>query len=64
MNWIWNYFTYDYTMRLIVYARKAKEVIEREERANVTHLGEDLLPLVHQEKAAISKEQTKQIAQQ
>lgn len=31
-NWIWNYFTYDQSFRLIVYARKAKVVREQEER--------------------------------
>ncbi len=30
LNWIWNYFTYDQSMRMIVYARKAKEIRERE----------------------------------
>lgn len=51
LNWIWNYFTYDYTMRLIVYARKAKEIKDRELRERETHLGEDILPpLVQQHK--------------
>lgn len=48
LNWIWNYITYDYTMRLIVYARKAKEVKEREEREAQTHLGEDILKKSHE----------------
>lgn len=30
LNWVWYYFTYDQSMRMIVYARKAKEVRERE----------------------------------
>lgn len=44
LNWIWNYFTYDQSMRMIVYARKAKEIRDREELEARTHLGEDLLP--------------------
>ncbi len=43
LNWIWNYITYDTSIRLIVYARKAKEVKERELRESQTHLGEDVL---------------------
>ncbi len=31
-NWVWNYITYDQSFRLIVYARKAKEVREQEEQ--------------------------------
>ena len=42
LNWIWNYFTYDQSMRMIVYARKAKEILEREEIEATTHLGKDL----------------------
>lgn len=30
LNWVWNYFTYDQSMRMIVYARKAKEIRDRE----------------------------------
>ena len=30
LNWIWNYFTYGQSMRMIVYARKAKEIRDRE----------------------------------
>lgn len=48
LNWIWYYVTYDYKMRLIVYARKAKEVREREEREAQTHLGEDILKNYHE----------------
>lgn len=43
LNWIWNYLTYDQSMRMIVYAKKAKEVREREEKEATTHLGEDVL---------------------
>lgn len=43
LNWIWNYFTYDQSMRMIVYARKAKEIRDREVVEATTHLGKDLL---------------------
>lgn len=43
LNWLWNYMTYDQSLRMIVYAKKAKEVREREAREAVTHLGEDIL---------------------
>ena len=42
LNWMFNYFTYDQSLRIIVYARKAKEVREREEREAQVHWGEDL----------------------
>lgn len=45
LNWVWNYLTYDQSMRMIVYAKKAKEVREREEKEARTHLGEDILPI-------------------
>lgn len=41
-NWFWNYITYDYSIRLIMYPRKAKEIIERENREARTHWGENL----------------------
>lgn len=43
LNWVWNYFTYDQSLRMIIYARKAKEVIDREKVEATTHWGEDLL---------------------
>ena len=43
LNWIWNYFTYDQSMRMIVYARKAKEIRDREAVEATTHLGKDLI---------------------
>ena len=43
LNWLWNYLTYDQSLRMIVYARKAKEVKDREYREATTHLGEDLV---------------------
>lgn len=42
LNWVWNYFTYDQSMRMIIYARKAKEVREREIIEATTHWGEEL----------------------
>lgn len=42
-NWFWNYITYDGSLRLIVYGRKAKEIQEREERESTTHRGDDIL---------------------
>ena len=42
LNWMYNYFTYDQSLRIIIYARKAKEVKEREEREARVHWGEDL----------------------
>ena len=43
LNWLWNYLTYDYSLRLIIYARKAKEIQERDIREATTHFGEDIL---------------------
>ncbi|MBO5698413.1 MAG: NAD(P)/FAD-dependent oxidoreductase [Bacteroidaceae bacterium] len=43
LNWMWNYFSYGQSLRLIVYAKKAKEVEEREERLASKHWGKDLL---------------------
>ena len=42
LNWVWNYFTYDQSMRMIVYARKAKEICDREAVEATTHWGNDL----------------------
>jgi NADH dehydrogenase len=42
LNWIWNYFNYNQSLRMIFYPKKAKEVIDREAREAVTHWGEDL----------------------
>ena len=43
LNWLWSYLTYDYSLRLIIYARKAKEIQERDIREATTHFGEDIL---------------------
>ena len=40
LNWMWSYLTYDRSFRLIVYARKAKEVVDREKREAEVHWGE------------------------
>lgn len=64
LNWIWNYITYDYTMRLILYARKAKEVREREQREAITHLGEDVLSPLPQQRQTKHDEMNKQASQQ
>ena len=42
LNWMWNYFSYSQSLRMIVYAKKAKEVVEREQRLASTHWGADL----------------------
>lgn len=42
LNWMYNYFNYNQSLRLIFYPRKAKEIREREAREAVTHWGEDL----------------------
>ena len=44
LNWVWNYFTYDQSLRMIIYARKAKEVRERERMEAKSHWGEDMQP--------------------
>ena len=54
LNWMYNYFTYDQSLRIIIYARKAKEVKEREEREARVHWGEDLQ--AEEEKAKETKE--------
>lgn len=43
LNWMYNYFNYNQSLRLIFYPKKAKEIQEREAREAVTHWGEDLL---------------------
>lgn len=42
-NWMWNYFSYSQSLRMIIYAKKAKEVQEREERLASAHWGEDIV---------------------
>ena len=43
-NWFVNYMSYNQSYRLIVYARKAKEVADRESMLEQIHTGKDLLP--------------------
>lgn len=43
LNWLWNYISYSQSLRMIIYAKKAKEVVEREKRLASTHWGTDLL---------------------
>ena len=43
LNWMWNYFNYNQSLRMIFYPKKAKEIREREEREAKTHWGEDLM---------------------
>ena len=38
LNWMWNYFTYEHSLRSIIYAKKAKVVIDREQREATVHL--------------------------
>ena len=51
LNWMWNYVTYDDSIRMIVYATKPKEIRERLERERITHLGTDLMAEEKMEKA-------------
>ncbi len=43
LNWMWNYFSYSQSLRMIIYAKKAKEVRERERRLADKHWGTDLM---------------------
>lgn len=43
LNWMWYYFSYSQSLRMIIYAKKAKEVRDREERLASQHWGQDLL---------------------
>ena len=43
LNWLWNYVSYNDSIRMITYATKPREVVERMEREQTTHLGEDLM---------------------
>lgn len=42
LNWLWKYVSYNDSIRMITYATKPREVVERIEREQTTHLGEDL----------------------
>ena len=43
LNWVWNYVSYAQSLRFIVYARKAKEVVDRQSRLSSQHWGNDFL---------------------
>lgn len=43
LNWLWKYVSYNDSIRMITYATKPREVEERMEREQTTHLGEDLM---------------------
>ena len=43
LNWLWKYVSYNDSIRMITYATKPREVVERIEREQTTHLGEDLM---------------------
>ncbi len=42
LNWMWNYITYDKSLRFIFYAKKTHAIKEREQADARTHLGENL----------------------
>lgn len=42
IDWMWNYFSFDRSSRFILYPRKNYVIKEREEKEELTHLGEDL----------------------
>lgn len=43
LNWLWKYVSYNDSIRMITYATKPREVLERMEREQTMHLGEDLM---------------------
>ncbi len=43
LNWLWKYVSYNDSIRMITYATKPREVIERLKRERTTHLGKDLI---------------------
>lgn len=43
LSWAWQYFSYNVSIRTIVYATKPKMIRERIKREQTTHLGEDLM---------------------
>ena len=55
LNWLWNYVSYSQSLRMIIYAKKAKEVIEREERLKSAHWGLDLMSEGLEEKSDSEK---------
>lgn len=59
INWVWNYCSYGQSLRMIVYAKKAKEVREREAMLASTHWGTDLLSEGMEEEVQPSEEAKK-----
>lgn len=43
LNWLWKYVSYNDSIRMITYATKPREVIDRMKREQTTHLGTDLM---------------------
>lgn len=43
LNWLWKYVSYNDSIRMITYATKPREVVERMKREQTTQLGEDLV---------------------
>ena len=43
LNWLWKYVSYNDSIRMITYATKPREGVERMGREQTTHLGEDLM---------------------
>ncbi len=54
LNWVWNYFNYNQSLRMIFYPKKAKVEKEREAREAVTHWGEDLIKEEEETKATVN----------
>ena len=43
LNWLWKYVSYNDSIRMITYATKPREVVERMKREQTAHRGEDLI---------------------
>ena len=43
LNWLWKYVSYNDSIRMITYATKPREIVERMKREQTTHLGKDLM---------------------
>lgn len=42
IDWMWNYFSYDRSVRFILYPKKSNVIVEREESESINHQGDDL----------------------
>lgn len=49
LNWVYNYFTYDHSLRFIIYAKKSKVVKDREKFERRNHQGYDLFDTPNEE---------------